>query len=154
MYLAIVAVAFLSVSCVQAKDEAGPVAPDFSLPDLNQTPVALSSYIGKQAVLLFFWTTWCPFCQRQLKVLNEKYDEMLKDNLEVLAIDVGESREKVASFLKNYFLAYRVLLDRNTMAAKSYRVFGVPTYILIDKKGNILFKGSGFPYDYRRLIFE
>ena len=41
-------------------------APNFALKDLNNNAVTLSSFRGKQAVILFFWTTWCPYCRIEI----------------------------------------------------------------------------------------
>jgi peroxiredoxin len=128
-------------------------APGFKLQDIRQDMVTLSSYKDEQAVLLFFWTTWCPFCQRELRVLNSMYAGLVKDGLEVLSINSGETPNKVEAFVRSYFLAYRVLLDKDTAVTRSYKILGVPTYILIDKKGNIVFRDNFFPYkDYKDLI--
>jgi peroxiredoxin len=149
-YLAVIAVAFLSVSCVQAKDEAGPVASDFSLLDLNQSPVALSSYIGKQPLLLIFWTTWCPFCQEELSLLNRQYGQLEKDGVAVLAIDVQEPLRRVKRYANLW--VFPVLLDEDAKAAEAYSVYGVPTYILINEEGKIVLRGNSFPWGYKAAL--
>jgi len=158
---------FLSVSCSRAQDEESmtrsktnkevtkvfPPAPDFDLDDIYQDAYRLSSYKNKQPVLLFFWTTWCPFCRSELKVLNDMYATLQKDGIEVLAINVGEVQSKVEDFVKNYYLAYKVLLDRDTRVSQSYEVAGVPTYALIDKEGYVVFHENFFPRkEYKDLI--
>lgn len=130
-----------------------PPLSSFQLPDLHQKNIALSSYRNKQPVLLFFWTTWCPFCGIELKALNDMYNRLTEDGLEVLAIDVGESAEKVRGFLKNYHPNYKVLLDKDGTVAESFGLLGVPTYILINKKGNIVFQGHTFTQQkYKELL--
>jgi len=149
-------VSFSSAACMQAQDldiKEPNLAPDFKLWDLNQNTFTLSSYKGKQAVLLFFWTTWCPFCRSELKLLNQMYPELVNDGLEVSAINVGEHVYKVVNFIRSYQLNYRVLLDTDTKVAHSFEVLGVPTYVLVGKKGNIVFTGHTFPKDtYKDLI--
>jgi peroxiredoxin len=131
-----------------------PFASDFKLQDLSQNTYALSSYKDKQPVALFFWTTWCPFCRRELKLLNERYLELRAAGLEVLAIDVGEAPYRVESFMKNYALSFKVLLDKDTSVATAYDILGVPTYVLVDKKGHIVFKDNYLPENYKTLILE
>src|SRR3989338_1940417 len=77
------------------------MAQEFSLPDIYNDTVTLNRYRDKQPVLLFFWATWCPHCRKELKVLDESYAELSKNDIEVLAINVGESVSKVNNFLKN-----------------------------------------------------
>lgn len=144
---------FLLVNYVLAEDPV--LALDFRLQDLQQDAVTLSSYRDKQSVLLLFWATWCPFCREELRALNDKYAGLVKDGLEVLAINVGELTDKVENFLKRYYLAYRVLLDKDTTVARSYEILGIPTYVLINKKGHIVFTGHYFPQKkYKELISE
>ena len=128
-------------------------APDFELVDIYQDTYTLSSYKNQQSVLLFFWTTWCPYCRRELNVLNNMYATLSKDGIEVLAINIGEVPSRVESFVKDYYLAYRVLLDKDTSVSNSYGVIGVPTYALIDRSGNIVFQDNFFPrQEYKDLI--
>ncbi len=150
----------ISVFCLsnaQAKELAGRVenlARDFQLQDLNQNTVILSSYKNLQPVVLFFWTTWCPFCRKELRMLNnDVYPELMKEGWELFAIDVGEPAYKVDNFVKNYALTFKVLLDKDTTVTDSYEVLGIPTYVLVDKKGYIVFKDNYFPREeYKTLI--
>src|SRR3989338_157237 len=129
------------------------LAPDFKLKDLSQHTVVLSSYRDKQPVILFFWTTWCPFCRRELRELNNRYPALVKEGWEVLAIDVGEPLSRVVNFVKDYELTFKVLLDKDTTVANDYGILGVPTYIIVDKAGNVVFDDHYFPHtEYKNLI--
>ena len=139
----------------QAENPTYPPVVDFKLPDIQQNNVALSEYLGKQPVLLFFWTTWCPYCRKELKMLNEKYAQLTSDGVEILAINVGERLYKVEKFIKSYRLDYKVLLDQYATVSDAFGILGVPTYILIDKKGNQRLTAYSFPEDkYRSILGE
>jgi len=118
---------------------------DFSLADLTGKTYKLSSYQNKQPVLLFFWTTWCPFCLAKLKEMNLGYVGLEKDGVALLAINAGERRASVERLVRNLGIAYTVLLDDKNVASDNYHVIGVPTFILIDKKGEILYDGNEYP---------
>jgi hypothetical protein len=47
--------------------------------------------------------------------------------------------------VRNYNIAFKVLLDQENEVAYAYHIVGVPTYVLIDKKGVIRYKGNSFP---------
>ena len=130
------------------------LAPDFELLDIHQDTVTLGDYKNKQPLILFFWTTWCPFCQKELSVLNDMYASLVQDDFEVLAINVGESTDTVNTFLdsNSYNLMFRVLLDQDTKVATSYNLMGVPTYIVVNKKGEIVFQDNSFPSAYKDLV--
>ena len=127
---------------------------NFSLLDLENNQFRLSDFKDKP-ILLFFWTSWCPFCPKELKALNDIYPELIEEGLEVLAINVGERAYKVKHFIKNRNLDYKILLDEDVVTSENYGIFGIPTYILIDREGYIRFKGNSFPEDkYKDLIAE
>jgi peroxiredoxin len=142
---------FLSVGCTCALEEPAPqenaeasssaglsVAPDFTLQDLSQGTYTLSSYKGKKPVILFFWTTWCPYCREELKAMKDKYAQLAVDGWEFFAVNVGEGAKKVDGFVKSFSLPFKVLLDKDTSVAKSLGVFGVPTYVFLNKRGEVL----------------
>jgi len=120
-------------------------APGFELADLGGVTLKLSDYQGKQPVMLLFWTTWCPFCRTELKDLNRRYSQLKNENIEILAINIGESENRVKAFIESRPVDYRILLDEDSSVADNYGLVGVPTYILIDKNGKIVSKGNGFP---------
>jgi cytochrome c biogenesis protein CcmG/thiol:disulfide interchange protein DsbE len=151
--LIVMAAIILSGASLPAQESQ--VAPNFKLQDIYGNTVVLSNYKDKQTVLLLFWTTWCPFCRKQLKLVNEKYAELASDGTEVLAINIGEPVDRVADFVKSYNLTFRVLLDEHTNVAEAYELLGIPTYIIIDKKGYIRYKDYTFPAEkYKELILK
>ncbi|MDD5196545.1 MAG: peroxiredoxin family protein [Candidatus Omnitrophota bacterium] len=122
-------------------------APDFQLPDLNDKVVSLSDYKDKQAVVLFFWTTWCPYCRTELKRLNAEFAGLEKASVAVLAINIGEPKYKVENFVQSRNLGFTVLLDRDSLVAEIYDLLGVPAYFVINSAGQIVSMGSRFPGD-------
>lgn len=152
---------FLSFSIIEgagdftSRDSESLSLVDFNLPDIEQNMVSLSSYRGKEPVLLFFWTSWCPYCRKELNILNKKYAQLTKEGMGLLAINVGEASYRVENFIKKYQLDYKVLLDVDGKTIDAFGLLGVPTYILIDKKGAQRLKSHSFPEnDYKALLSE
>mgnify|MGYP001572968096 CR=1 FL=1 len=144
-------VVFLSFSRVSAQSLS--FARNFELEDTRGNKITLNSFKGKQFVFLFFWTTWCPFCVKGLKLLNDRYVSLAKDNVKLLAINVGESRSQLERFLKNSPVACPIFLDKDTSVARSFNLMGVPTYIIINKDGRIVYEENYFPdEEYKNLI--
>src|SRR4051812_16900057 len=52
----------------------GSTASDFSARDVDGKTVRLSNYLGKQAILLNFWQTWCEPCVAEFPHLRRMYD--------------------------------------------------------------------------------
>ena len=100
---------------------------------------------GFQAILLVFWATWCRPCRNEVPELIKLHDE-IKDNknIEIIAADIDESDYTVALFAKENDIKYTVMIDEKGAVAKSYKVTGIPTNILIDKKGEIKYNGYIF----------
>ncbi|MCX5702076.1 MAG: TlpA disulfide reductase family protein [Candidatus Omnitrophica bacterium] len=144
----------LAVQPLRIQNNVETIAVDLKLLDSENNPVSLSDFKDKP-VILFFWTTWCPYCRKELKALADKYENFKKDGLELLPINVGESASKVERFIRSYQLPFRVLLDEDTVVADSYNILGVPTYIYINKRGLIVSKGHYFSQgDYQKLISQ
>ena len=76
--------------------EIGKEAPDFTLPDKNGEPVALSRFRGGKVVLYFYPKDNTPGCTRQACAFSARYGEFKKRGIEV----VGVSRDSAASHLK------------------------------------------------------
>jgi len=126
---------------------------DLVLNDLKSNPVNLSSLGGKPSVL-FFWTTWCPYCRAELRALNKMYPQMEKEGVAVFAVNVGEAGYKVERFLKDYALNIRILLDKDGQAAENYEIIGVPTYIFINKNGKVVSTEHNLPADYMSMLLK
>lgn len=121
-----------------------PLAYEFKLNDLQGGEASLSSYKNKKTILLVFWTTWCPYCRDALRSLQADSKSIDSMGVEILAINVAEPKNRVAKFADSSKLSFRVLLDQDSSVADRYDLLGVPTYVLINKSGRIVFNGNRF----------
>ena len=124
----------------------------FTLPDLDGQPVTLSRFLGKTPVLLVFWATWCPECKAAIPEINALTTGPLAETLQVFGIDFRESREKVARAVTSRGIRYPVLLDERGQTARAYGVVGIPTYVLIDRKGTVVWRKHILPGDIASLL--
>jgi len=113
---------------------------DFTLENLDGAKISLSDYQNKSMVLLVFWATWCPSCRAEIPELNKMTDEY-KGKLEILGINIKETQKKIFDFKQKTKVNYQILLDSKGVIAQKYKVVGIPTNILIDKDGKILYSG-------------
>jgi peroxiredoxin len=112
-------------------------APDFVLADLQGQKFRLSDHRGKRPVLIIFSTTWCTFCKAEIPHFKSLHATYAQRGLEVVNIDIQESKEKVARFASQNQLPYRVLLDEDGSVSGVYEIRGVPTMVLVDKNGMV-----------------
>ncbi len=118
-------------------------APGFSLISFTANPVSSGQFADK-VVLLDFWEVWCGPCiasMPKVQALAEKYKAQ---GLEVYGMMSEKDQLEVAKLLVEKRKISFPMLVSNQEVMKQYGVVAVPTYILIDKKGNIRFTSEGF----------
>jgi peroxiredoxin len=112
----------------------GEAAPDFELATLDGSRLRLSDFRGRP-VLLSFGATWCPDCVRSAPFLQRLHEG--QPELMVIMVDTEEDRRTVGDFASQYGLTYPVALDTDGAVARTYRVWAIPTELLIDAEGVI-----------------
>ena len=121
----------------QSAENTNPVAPDFTLKDLNGNAVKLSDYKGK-IVILNFWAVWCQYCLIEMPDFNELNKELEKENeVVILAVNSQESPEKVKEYLSSSNIDLKVLLDQDGTVTQTYGITGFPTTFFINKDGTL-----------------
>lgn len=117
---------------------AGTVAPEFSTRTVSGQPLSLRSLRGK-VVLVDFWATWCVPCRQATPTLEALHRRYSEKGLAVvgMSIDDANSVTRIKPFVKRYGMTYAVTTtaEANAAAAQAYRVDGIPSQYLIDKKG-------------------
>lgn len=103
----------------------GAVAPDFTLPDANKAPVALSSFRGRQPVLLVFYPfAFSSVCTGELCQLRDELAAFVDAGVQVLAISTDTSQSLKAWGTEQGF-QFPLLSDfwPHGEVARSYGVF-------------------------------
>ena len=111
-------------------------APELKAHDLGGAPRTLADYRGK-VVLLNFWATWCPPCQREMPSLERLRTRMAGRPLEIVAISSAETPEEVGAFLSRMKLGFPVLLDPDSSNTRRWKVFALPTTFVLDAEGRV-----------------
>jgi putative exported thioredoxin len=106
----------------------------------------ISKYRG-HTLLVDFWATWCGPCRMANKAMIPMKEE-LKDRDIVYIYLTGETSPKgtwenmIPDIHGEHF---RVTADQWSYLMNSFQIRGVPTYLLVDREGNITYKTTGFP---------
>ncbi len=144
LYLSILSLCCCGIESIRSdlpQVKIGSKAPDFDSYTLDGEEVRLNNYRGK-IVILVFWKTWCEACKQELQemtYLQEKYSNYLT----VLAINMGESKDKVRFFKRRLRLNFPVLLDHDLKISSNYGIIVWPTTILINKDATVHWTGVG-----------
>lgn len=112
-------------------------APDFVLRDINGRECSLASLKGK-VVILNFWATWCPPCKAEMPSLNRLYSDLKPRGLEVVAISSDRSVNDLRDFLAKNRFDFLILFDEKKAVTKQYKVFSMPTTLLINRQGVVV----------------
>lgn len=132
----------------------GQSAGDFHLQGLTKNDVIrLSAYKG-QVVLIDFWASWCAPCKKSLPELRRLKAELPAATF--LAISEDEEKAKARRFLATSDPEGLVtLLDSAGKVAGQFGVEGMPTALLIDRKGVLRFRHDGYSVkDLERIKIE
>lgn len=121
---------------------------ELRLKDLAGQEVDLAAYTGQSGkpMVLFFWTSWCPYCLKELKVIDQQVASA-GAGVDIFAINTGESRRTAERVVRNYNLKVRVLVDDTSIVSDLFGVMGVPTFVMVDAKGEIVYQDNAFPAD-------
>ena len=115
----------------------GEDAPDFTVSMLDGSTVTLSELKGK-TVLLVFFASWCPDCQRQLAALETIKPRYADKDLSILAISRGEKKSDVRDYITEYNYTFPVGVDTDNLIYSQYAEKYVPRCFVIDPLGRIV----------------
>ena len=104
--------------------------------DKNEQKINIKEFNGN-LILLNFWATWCEPCKEEMPSLDRLQSNQNLNNLKVFAINISqENVKKVDSFFRDLNIKnFEPYFDAPTTLAKTFSLRGVPTSILINKKG-------------------
>lgn len=117
--------------------EVGEAAPDFTLKNLEGQEIRLSELKGK-GVVINFWATWCNPCKREMPLIEEQYQLVKDQNIEILAVNIAESHLAVSSFIDRLGVTFPVLLDSHRIVTQRYAVGALPSTFFINKDGIVM----------------
>lgn len=100
----------------------GDKAPDFELKDSEGNTINLNSLTEKGAVVVSFNRgNWCPFCNIELKHLQNKLDEIKNANANLVVIS-PQLQEKSAELISQNGFTYPILFDKENEVAKKFGI--------------------------------
>jgi peroxiredoxin len=123
-------------------------APSFTLETTDGKTLSLTQAMEGKRTALIFWATWCPHCREELETLRQKLDGIKQKGIQILLLNVGESKEDAKGYLKQQGVPLESFLDEDNTVAGLYGVVGIPTVIFIDDQGIIRSIEHEFPTDY------
>ena len=130
-----------------ADTKEGTQAIAFSYPDITGKKVSLADLKGK-LVLIDLWATWCGPCKAE-EPHWEKLNEQFKGkDIAFVGISVDQDKKAWDKYVPEKNLkGIQLHAGPGNDLSAAYKVTGIPRYMLIDKKGNIITTDSPRPSD-------
>jgi thiol-disulfide isomerase/thioredoxin len=123
---------------------AKPANLNFTLKDLNDKDVKLSSFKGK-VILLDFWATWCGPCKIEIPWFIEFQNKYGTNGLAVIGVVTEDTLDKAKPFAAQWKMNYTVLQGnaRDDLDDAFGPMFGLPVTVVISRDGKICGKHVG-----------
>ena len=103
--------------------QAGDKAPEFTLPDENNSPCSLSAFKGKKVLVYFYPKAMTPGCTVQAQGLRDTMSEFKSLNTEVLGIS-PDPVKRLPKFIERDSLNFTLLSDEDHAVADQFGVWG------------------------------
>ncbi len=111
---------------------------------LDGSELDWASYRGK-VVLIDFWASWCVPCREEFPNVLANYEKYHDRGFDVIGINLDDTRKAATSFLDKEKLPWKTLFNdkdgergfENPLANR-YGISGIPTVILVDRKGKVI----------------
>ena len=139
---------FLLVVLLCGLQYASAQLPSVQLKDLDGKSVDSASLNndGKPFVI-DFWATWCKPCVRELKAINDVYEDWVEETgvkIYAVSLDEAQNENRVKPFVESKGWEYEVLLDPNGDFKRQLGVSDPPHVFVVDGQGNIVWNHQGY----------
>lgn len=101
----------------------GDEAPDFTLPDADGKPVALSDYRGRRVIVYFYPAAMTPGCTKEAVGFQDHLAELDQAGIAVIGIS-PDKPAKLAKFRERDGLNFPLLADPERTVLQEYGAYG------------------------------
>lgn len=141
-----------------------PVSTEIAVAEvLGQGPVKLSALRGK-VVLIDFWATWCTYCVKTMPRLNAMHEKYKDRGLVIIGLNEFEGQikgepatraqelEYFRQFKRRMNVSYDFAVAADARNDGPYGVAGLPTAVLVDRRGRVRFLTIGASAEEAELL--
>ena len=127
-------------------EEALSKTPNLKIRLIDGSDISLNEFYKDGPLLIDFWATWCVPCKKLMKYLNQYHQEYQNEGFKVLMINTDSPRSigKVKSYIKSQNYKFLVGVDPNKVISKKLNSIVMPTTILINQSGDIVWRHQGY----------
>lgn len=108
--------------------------------------IDLADLRAKGPVVLDFWATWCQPCTQSLPEMQALSRRFADRGVTVIGVSVDGPRNqaRVRPFAAKLGLTFPVFFDADGALQRNYQVRAIPTSVVIDTAGVIVYVGEGW----------
>ena len=116
----------------------GDMSINFSYPNISSEMISLSSFRGR-LVYIDVWATWCGPCIAEIPSLELLQKDYENKDIVFLSVSVDTDKEAWEKMLTEDQLGgVQLWADGWSQITKSYAIFGIPRFMLVDKSGELI----------------
>lgn len=129
---------------------------NYSLSNIEGNEILLSEIKGESLTVLDFWATWCKPCIKSIPILIELSEEYKDYGVNFIGIneDSPKNSSKIKPFSYSLGITYPVLLDSDQVLMNDLLVNSLPTLIIINNNGEIVFTHIGYTSGDKAILKE
>lgn len=141
------------ISAQESGIPVGSAAPAVKVNDLEGKPVDLGQFIGKRALFLEFWATWCELCEELLPRVRAA-QAAYGSEVEFIGVNVtvNQSPERVRKYLETHKPGFHTLYDDKGTSIRAYQVPATSYVVIVDRAGKVAYTGSGGAQEFDRVL--
>ncbi len=152
LLLGLVALSVPGTARAQAENAVGlPVGttvPAVTVEDLDGNSVDLGDVMGTGPVLIEFWATWCPVCEKLEPTIREAHRQFGdRVTFLVMGVAVNQSQRSIRRHLERHPSPFRHLWDQRGRATRAFKAPTTSYVVILDAAGTVAYTGVGADQD-------
>jgi len=137
---------FLALIVISSESYSQKVQTSLRLNRIDGKKIQLKKYLDSGPILINFWATWCGPCKKEMIHLDRFSRQFKKNDFSILSISIDTQRSlsEVKRYVRSKKYDFEVFIDPNQQIFKRLNGNIMPTNLLIDKNGQVVWMHYGY----------